>query len=69
MAATAAAQCILLLPATVLLPTTAADAGDAAGNDVKDIGTIAKEAGDEMAAATKSPEAEPVSQTAKKAKS
>ncbi|MEK9611202.1 MAG: Sec-independent protein translocase protein TatB [Alphaproteobacteria bacterium] len=42
---------------------------DAAGNDVKDIGTIAKEAGDEMAAATKSPEAEPVSQTAKKAKS
>ena len=42
---------------------------DAAGDDVKDIGTIAKEAGDEMAAATKSPEAEPVRQTAKKAKS
>ena len=42
---------------------------DAAGNDVKDIGTIAKESGDEMAAATKSPEAEPASQTAKKAKS
>ena len=42
---------------------------DAAGDDVKDIGTIAKEAGDEMAAATKSPEAEPASQTAKKAKS
>ena len=32
---------------------------DAAGDDVKDIGTIAKVAGDEMAAATKSPEAEP----------
>ena len=42
---------------------------DAAGDDVKDIGTIAKEAGDEMAAATKSPEAEPARQTAKKAKS
>ena len=42
---------------------------DAAGDDVKDIGTIAKEAGDEMAAATKSPEAEPAGQTAKKAKS
>ena len=42
---------------------------DAAGDDVKDIRTIAKEAGDEMAAATKSPEAEPASQTAKKAKS
>ena len=42
---------------------------DAAGDDVKDIGTIAKEAGNEMAAATKSPEAEPASQTAKKAKS
>jgi sec-independent protein translocase protein TatB len=42
---------------------------DAAGDDVKDIGTIAKEAGDEMAAATKSPEAEPASQTVKKAKS
>ena len=42
---------------------------DAAGDDVKDIGTIAKEAGDEMAAATKSPEAEPARQTVKKAKS
>ena len=42
---------------------------DAAGDDVKDIGTIAKEAGDEMAAATKLPEAEPARQTAKKAKS
>jgi sec-independent protein translocase protein TatB len=42
---------------------------DAAGDDVKNIGTIAKEAGDKMAAATKSPEAEPASQTAKKAKS
>lgn len=42
---------------------------DAAGDDVKDIGTIAKEAGDEMAAATKSPEAEPARQTAKKTKS
>ena len=42
---------------------------DAAGDDVKDIRTIAKEAGDEMAAATKSPEAEPASQTVKKAKS
>ena len=42
---------------------------DTAGDDVKDIGTIAKEAGDEMAAATKSPEAEPDGQAAKKAKS
>ena len=42
---------------------------DATGDDVKDIGTIAKETGDEMAAATKSPEAEPARQTAKKAKS
>ena len=42
---------------------------DAAGDDVKDIGTIAKEAGDEMATATKSPEAELARQTAEKAKS
>ena len=42
---------------------------DATGDDVKDIGTIAKEAGDEMTAATKSPKAEPARQTAKKAKS
>ena len=40
----------------------------AAGDDVKDIGTIAKVAGDEMAAATKSPAVEPTKQTAKKAK-
>ena len=40
----------------------------AVGDDVKDIGTIAKVAGDEMAAATKSPEVEPTKQTAKKAK-
>ena len=40
----------------------------AAGDDVKDISTIAKVAGDEMAAATKSPEVEPTKQTAKKAK-
>jgi sec-independent protein translocase protein TatB len=42
---------------------------DAAGDDVKNIGTIAMEAGDEMAAATKSTEAAPVGQTAKKEKS
>ena len=42
---------------------------DATGDSVKDIGTIAKEAGDEMAAASKSPAAEPTRQTAKKAKS
>ena len=40
----------------------------AAGDDVKDIGTIAKVAGDEMAAATKSPKVEPTKQTTKKAK-
>ena len=42
---------------------------DAVGDDVKDIGSFAKEAGDEMAAATKSPEVDPARQTAKKAKS
>ncbi len=41
---------------------------DAADDDVKDIGTIAKVAGDEMVAATKSPEAQPSKQSAKKAK-
>ena len=42
---------------------------DAVGDDVKDIGSIAKEAGDEMATAIKSPEVDPARQTAKKAKS
>ena len=42
---------------------------DAVGDDVKDIGSIAKEAGDEMAAATKSPEVDFARQPAKKAKS
>ena len=41
---------------------------DAAGDDVKDIGTIAKVTGEELATATKSPEVKPTKQAAKKVK-
>ena len=40
----------------------------AGGDDVKDIGTIAKVTGEELAAATKSPEVESTKQAAKKMK-